>query len=91
MKGMLINKETGDLLIEGGSLVVGDPEAQVAEAVVMAMRGEFKEFPLLGGEAIRMAGGVGDVMWSGDVRLMLKDCGVTCNSIKIDNDTVIIS
>lgn len=91
MKGILIDKETGDLLIEHGAVATGDPEAQTAEAVVLAMRGEFKEYPLIGGEAVRqLAGGV-DVMWPADVREMLQACGVTCTNVAIDNVTVTIS
>ena len=44
----MIDPETGDLMVRSGALVVGDTTAQTAEAVLQAMRGEFKEFPLLG-------------------------------------------
>ena len=41
----MIDPETGDLMVRSGALVVGDTTAQTAEAVLQAMRGEFKEFP----------------------------------------------
>lgn len=91
MKGILIDKETGDLLVERGAVVTGDPEAQTAEAVVRAMRGEFKEFPLIGGEAVRQLGGGVDVMWPADVREMLQACGVTCTNVALSGGTVTIS
>lgn len=91
MKGILIDRETGDLIVERGAVAIGATEAQTAEAVVLAMRGEFKEFPLIGGEAVRQLGGGADVMWPADVREMLQACGVECTHVGIDNGTVTIS
>lgn len=90
MKGILIDSETGDLLVENGGLVVGDTEAQTVEAVLVANRGDFKESPLIGGEAMQMLGGVVDVMWPGRVKKMLRACGVECERVKVDNGEVII-
>lgn len=90
MRGILIDSETGDLLVENGGLVVGDTEAQTVEAVMMANRGEFKEFPLIGGEVMQMLGGSVDVMWPGRVKRMLRACGVDCDRVKVDNGEVII-
>ena len=90
MKGILIDSETGDLLVENGGLVVGDTEAQTVEAVLVANRGEFKESPLIGGETMQMLGGVVDVMWPGRVKKMLRACGVECERVKVDNGEVII-
>lgn len=50
MNGILINAESGDLLIERGSVIIGDTDSQIAEGVLVAMRGEWKEWPLIGGE-----------------------------------------
>lgn len=88
---MIIDRDSGDLLIERGVIATGDTESQTAEAVVRAMRGEFKEFPLLGGEVVRQLGGQADVMWCGDVRKMLKGCGVECDRVEIADGTVIIT
>ena len=90
MKGILIDSGTGDLLVENGSIVIGDTEAQTVETMLVANRGEFKESPLIGGEAMQMLGGVVDVMWSGRVKKMLKACGVECERVKVDNGEVII-
>ncbi len=90
MKGILIDSETGDLLVENGGLAIGDTEAQTVEVVLTANRGEFKESPLIGGEAMQMLGGVVDVMWPGRVKKMLKACGVECERVKVDNGEVII-
>lgn len=86
----MIDIESGDLLLEAGHIAVGDSEAQTAEAVVTAMRGEFKEMPLLGGEAARMLGGGVDVMWAGDVKEMLRACGVEAERVELRDGTVTI-
>lgn len=90
MKGILIDRETGDLLVRDRSMVIGDTEAQTVETVLVANRGEFKESPLIGGEAMQMLGGVVDVMWPGRVKKMLRACGVECERVKVDNGEVII-
>lgn len=89
MRGMLIDAASGDLLIEQGRIAVGDTEGQTAEAVVRTMRGELKEHPLLGGEAGRMRGGQPDVMWPGEVRQMLRGCGVECERVTMEADGTI--
>ncbi len=89
MRGILIDSMTGDLLIEGGQIGIGDTEGQTAAAVVMTLRGEVKEHPLLGGEAGRLRGGQADVMWPGEVREMLRGCGVECERVVMEYDGTI--
>ncbi|MBD5217634.1 MAG: hypothetical protein HDS73_03975 [Bacteroidales bacterium] len=89
MKGMLIDSMTGDLLLEHGRIAIGDTDEQTAEAVITTMRGDFKEHPLLGGEAGRLRGGQPDVMWPGDVRQMLRGCGVDCERVTMEADGTI--
>lgn len=79
----MIDPETGDLMVRSGALVVGDTTAQTAEAVLQAMRGEFKEFPLLGAETLKMLGGTYNPTWTADTKAMLQVCGlsrVACRS-----------
>lgn len=64
----MTDPETGDLMVRDGALVVDDTTAQTAEAVLRAMRGEFKEFPLLGAETLKMLGGNEDPMWRSDAK-----------------------
>ena len=90
MRGLLIDSGTGDLLVENGGLVIGDTEAQTVEAVLVANRGEFKESPLIGGEVMKQLSGGVDVMWPGEVRKMLRTCGVDCDEVRIDNNEIII-
>lgn len=89
MTGILIDQETGDLLVARGGIMTGDSQSQTAEAVIVTMRGEIKEHPLLGGEAGRMRGGTHDVMWSGNVRQMLRGCGVDCERVSLESDGTI--
>ena len=90
MKGILIDIETGDLLVEDGSMVIGDTEAQTVEVVLTANRGEFKESPLIGGEIVKQLSGGIDVMWPGEVKRMLSACGVDCERVRYENGEIII-
>lgn len=90
MIGILIDATTGDLLVEGGGIAIGETDGQTAEVVVTTMRGELKEHPLLGGEAHRLAGGYVGVMWAGDVKAMLRGCGVECERVTVDSDGTIV-
>lgn len=89
MTGILIDTESGDLLIENGSVVLGDTDGQITEGVLVAMRGEWKENPLLGGEVRKMLGGEADVMWPGQVKKMLEACGLDVQKVSISEDDVI--
>lgn len=90
MKGILIDRVTGDLLLERGRVATGDTESQTAEAVVVTMRGELKEHPLLGGEACKLEGGNENRMWPGEVREMLRGCGVECERVRNENGIITI-
>lgn len=86
MTGIMFEPDSGDLMVTDGELAIGDTEAQNAVAVVLAWRGELKEFPLLGGEAESLRGGGVDVMWAGRVREMLRAVGVECERVTVDAD-----
>lgn len=89
MNGILIDAESGDLLIEHGSVVIGNIDSQIAEGVLVAMRGEWKECPLIGGEVKKMLGGEVDVMWRGQVKKMLEACGLDVQKVSISEDNII--
>jgi len=89
MNGILIDAESGDLLIERGSVVIGDTDSQIAEGVLVAMRGEWKEWPLIGGEVKKMLGGKVDVMWRGQGKKMLEACGLDVQKVSITEDNII--
>lgn len=82
-------QETGDLLVERGSIVIGNTDSQIAESVLVAMRGEWKECPLIGGEVKKILGGQVDVMWRGEVKKMLEACGLDVQKVSISEDNII--
>ena len=89
MNGILIDAESGDLLIERGSVVIGDTDSQIAEGVLVAMRGEWKEWPLSGGEVKKMLGGEVDDKWRGQVKKLLETCGLDVQKVSITEDNII--
>ena len=89
MIGLLIDTETGYLLVERGSVVIGNTDSQIAESVLVAMRGEWKECPLIGGEVKKMLGGEPDVMWRGQVKKMLEACGLDVRKVNVSEDNII--
>ena len=89
MNGILIDTESGDLLIHNGNIMIGDTDSQIAENVLVAMRGEWKEYPLIGGEVKMMLGGQVDVMWRSQVKKMLKACGLDVQKVSISEDNII--
>lgn len=86
----IMTGEDGELLVEGDTLKIGDTTGQTVEAVLLTMRGEWKEFPLLGGEAARQLGGSPDVMWPGEVREMLVACGIQARRVKIEDNVITV-
>lgn len=72
MKGILIDPNTGDLLIEGGGMQLGDVRLQCAERVLRAMPGEFKHAPMLGGAVRLNINGRPDPFWHIDAKRMLQ-------------------
>ena len=88
MKGILINPDGGDLLIENKSLVIGVATSQVAEHVIRANRGEFKEFPLIGAEIDKLKNGIKDTFWPARTRDMLNTCGVPVERVVVAGDKI---
>ncbi len=86
--GMLIDPETGDLMVRDSSLVVGDNTGQVAQAVLQANRGEFKEHPLLGAEIVKLQHGNGDQMWAASARDMLHAAGVPVKRVRLEGNEI---
>ena len=89
MTGILIDTESGDLLIERGGVVIGNIDSQIAEGVLVATRGECKECPLIGGEVRKLLGGEPDVMWPAEVKRMLEACGLNVEKVSVSDDNVI--
>lgn len=87
MNGLITDTKTGDLLIgSNGQAAVIDCMAQVCESVLLAMRGEFKEFPLLGAEVRQQLGGCVDPFWPQETKKMLRACKVAAETVRLNED-----
>ncbi|MCM1311111.1 MAG: hypothetical protein NC301_08850 [Bacteroides sp.] len=84
MKGLLTEINGGDLLIEGGSCVVAGSEPQVIEGVLRAMRGEWREWPLLGGELTKMLHGTARLLWCQRAREACKAAGASVTRVTMN-------
>lgn len=87
---MLIDTETGDLQVKDGTLALGETTAQVAETVLQAARGEFKEFPLLGGEIYKLVNGTVDPMWAANAKIVLQAFGVPVSRVVVKDNQITI-
>jgi len=83
MTGILLNTETGDLMVKAGTLVIGDNMAQTAECVLLANPGEIKEYPLIGAGVIGLKNGTPGAMWCADTKKMLNACGVPVSKVSV--------
>lgn len=81
MSGILIDEKGGDLLIDNGSIAIGDNTLQCVEQLIKSIRGEYKEFPLVGGECFKLLHGVYSRFWSNRVKKMCKAMGVPVKQI----------
>lgn len=86
MKGIIINTETGDLEVANGTMVVDHCEQDVAERVLVSARGEMKEIPLVGAEALTLPGSSADPLWAGRTKEMLRTAGIDCRSVTVSPD-----
>ena len=44
----ILTDDSGDLLIEQGDLVIGEADEQLMQDIVLANRGDYKQYPQLG-------------------------------------------
>lgn len=89
MKGILLN-EDNDLLVENGCLTVGDNEAMLAECILLANRGEYKETPLLGAEVIRLQNGDVPALWCANAKKTLQAARLAVKRVYIKDNTISI-
>ena len=87
---MLIDPDTGDLQVRDKALVLGDNTGQVAECVLLAARGEIKEFPLVGAEISKLTGSSVDPLWCGNAKQMLQACGVPVSRVVLKDNQITI-
>lgn len=91
MNGLVTETGCGDLLMDGGGCVVAGAEAQTVEHVMVANRGEWREWPLLGGEIRKMQHGIGSQIWCARARRMCREAGVAVSRVAIgDNGKITV-
>lgn len=81
MVGILIDSVSGDLLVESGGIAVGDTTVQYVEQILKSCRGEYKEFPLVGGECFKLLHGNHSRFWSNRVKKMCMAMGIPVKRI----------
>lgn len=87
---MLIDLETGDLQVRNGSWGIGENTEQVAESILLAARGEFKEHPLIGAEIYKLTGGNSNLLWCSTTKEMLQSCGIPATNILLKDNQITI-
>ncbi len=91
MNGLMTEQNCGDLIIEGGGCVVAGTEQQTIEHVIVANRGEWREWPLLGGEVRKMQHGIAGRMWAARAREMCREAGVSVSRVSVgDNGKITV-
>lgn len=88
MKGILF--DDGDMKVTGGTLAIGDTDAQVAELVLSASPGELKEIPTVGCAAHRLVAGGPGTWWLGMAKEQLKSVGLDVKRVAMENGNIII-
>jgi hypothetical protein len=86
----IILGDDGDVYAVDGDFVVSESDNQHVEHVLIAMPGEYKQYPLIGVGISQLLKGklTGDTKRSID--LGLNNDGYSANEIKIENDKLII-
>lgn len=88
-KALYIDPDTDDLALSEGTLALGKPQTTHANIVITANRGELKECPLIGGEALRQLGSSDTGKWLTRLRKQLTAVGLKVNSLTVDNSNTI--
>jgi len=84
MKGILLD-ENGEIMIENGTMKIGEVDTQIVEHVITAFQGEYKDAPLLGGNIRKMLNGATDPFWASEMKRQLKTQHINA-SIKVVGD-----
>lgn len=87
MNSILID-EDDEIKIVNGTMAIGPAAADTTGRLIRANKGEFKEFPLLGGEIAKVCNGVADPFWPASIKEQLKECGVEIKRIAITDNGI---
>lgn len=86
MNGILVDQNSGDLMVDNGTIAIGDNTLQCIERIIVSNRGEFKEHPLLGAEIYKMMHGSVSRFWASRVRNMCAAAGVKIRNVSVTAD-----
>lgn len=89
MTGILIDSNC-HAVIEDGHLAIGDNTASTANLLIVSNRGDFKEYPLLGGEAQKLIGSSEAKMWAARLKKQLTQIGIDVSSLSVEDDQISI-
>lgn len=89
MTGILLD-ENKNLQVRNASLLIGDNTMQSVELLIGAFTGEFKENPILGGNAKKIINGTPDPFWTGNIRKQLRICHINA-SVEFVNNNIEVS
>jgi len=93
MKGMMLGDD-GDLMLQLGgcgllpAMTVGEVDGQIAEHVLRAYPGEFKEVATVGAHVGGMLCGSVDPFWRGSAKEMLRTQKIVVKRIDIVGDVI---
>lgn len=87
--GLQTDTESADILVHKGAAVVAEASGFIAESVLRAYPGDFKEMPLLGADAPGMLAANRDPFWPGNTKKMLRAVGLDVASVTVADTGVI--
>ena len=89
----LIVDETGDLIIVNGDVKIDESDTQHVDHIVVADKGQFRQFPLIGVGILRMVNGSPNPQeLKQQIKLQLESDGYNVRQITIDpNDMLSIN
>lgn len=87
--GLQTDTETEDLLVHQRAAVVAEASGFIAETVLRAAPGDFKEMPLLGADAPAMLAANRDRFWPGNTKKMLRNIGLDVADITVADTGII--
>jgi hypothetical protein len=90
MKGVIIDRQTGDLAIAGGALVIGEADAQRVEMIVALTQGDLKSSPLTGVGIGRSRGGATGRFVERDIRVQLEADGFKISRLTVGEQGITI-
>ena len=88
MNGIMIYE--GDIVIENGSMAIGNVDEQIGEFVLLAAPGEFKEVPIIGMNVKNMLNGNVDPFFAGKLKMQLKSQHLKAKKIVVNETDIAV-